>query len=353
MKFNQLGNSEIKVSEVSLGTMTWGEQNTLEEAHSQLDLAIERKINLIDTAEMYSVPGKQETQGSTERILGEWMNKGFAKQNREKIVLATKAAGPAEWLNYLRGGPRLNHEHIIKACEDSLSRLKTDYIDLYQIHWPERKTNFFGSLGFTPQENQVQLEKDTITIQETLEALSKLVEQGKVKQIGISNETSWGTMKYTQLALQFNLPQIVSIQNPYSLLNRSFEVGNSEVCYRENIGLLAYSTLGFGTLTGKYRGGKKPEGARLTLFERMARYNNAQADAAIEEYFNIAQEFNLSLASLALAFVNSRPFVASNILGATSTQQLEENINSIEVEITPEILNAIEKVQLKYSNPCP
>lgn len=346
MKFRPLGDTDINVSELCLGTMTWGEQNTESEAHAQLDMALHSGINFIDTAEMYPVPPKAETQGRTESYIGNWLSR---RGERENIVLATKVAGPSEWMSYIReGGPKLNRSNIHQALESSLKRLKTDYVDLYQIHWPARATNFFGTLGYTHTDNQ----SDEILL-ESLTALSELIQQGKIRQIGISNETPWGTMKYLELSKAHDLPRIVSIQNPYSLLNRSFEVGGAEVAHREKVGLLAYSPLAFGVLSGKYLGGKKPENARLTLFDRFTRYLGEHAEKATQEYWEIAQSYGVSLTQLALAYVSSRPFVTSNIIGATNLAQLQENIDSIQVILSEEITNKIEKIHKIFTYPCP
>jgi aryl-alcohol dehydrogenase-like predicted oxidoreductase len=345
MIYDTLGNTGLDVSRICLGTMTFGEQNTEAEAHDQLDLAVERGINFIDTAEMYPVPPKAETQGLTEQYIGSWLSK---RGRRDELVLASKVAGPADWLEYLRGGPQLVRRQMEEALHASLERLQTDYLDLYQIHWPARSTNFFGQLGYAHD-----LDEQATPIEETLEVLADFVEQGKVRHIGVSNETPWGVMRYLALADRHGWPRIVSIQNPYSLLNRSFEVGLAEIAHREHTGLLAYSPLGFGVLSGKYLGGRKPEGARLTLFDRFTRYTNPEGIAATEAYVELAREHSLSPTQLALAFVNTRPFLTSNIIGATSLEQLAEDIDSIEVHLPDEVLDAIEAIHRRYSNPCP
>jgi len=345
MIYDTLGNTDLDVSRICLGTMTFGEQNTEAEAHDQLDLAVERGINFIDTAEMYPVPPKAETQGLTEQYIGSWLSK---RGRRNELVLASKVAGPADWLEYLRGGPQLVRRHMEEALHASLERLQTDYLDLYQIHWPARSTNFFGQLGYAHD-----LDEQATPIEETLEVLADFVEQGKVRHIGVSNETPWGVMRYLALADRHGWPRIVSVQNPYSLLNRSFEVGLAEIAHREHTGLLAYSPLGFGVLSGKYLGGRKPEGARLTLFDRFTRYTNPEGIAATEAYVELAREHSLSPTQLALAFVNTRPFLTSNIIGATSLEQLAEDIDSIEVHLPDEVLDAIEAIHRRYSNPCP
>ncbi len=346
MQYNRLGRTNIDVSLICLGTMTFGEQNTEAEAHEQLDFAMDQGINFIDTAELYPVPSIGETQGKTEEYIGSWIN---SRKNREELVLATKVAAPAEWAQHIRNGPRLNREHIQAAVDASLQRLQTDYIDLYQVHWPERDTNFFGKLGFQSAEKK---ENET-EILETLQALDELVKSGKVRHIGISNETPWGAAKYLALAESHSLPRIVSVQNPYNLLNRTYEVGLSEFSQYEDIGLLAYSPLGFGVLTGKYMNDAKPENARLTLWDYFSRYNNIAGTEATVAYIELAKAHNLSPTQMALAFVNSRPFLTSNIIGATSMQQLKENMESINVVLNEEILNEIEEIHTRYPNPCP
>ena len=352
MKKNNLGKTDIMVSEICLGTMTWGQQNSEKEAHDQLSFAIERGINFIDTAEMYSVPPKEETYGLTEKYIGTWLK----NQDRSKIILATKIAGRTSnvpsgppGLDWIRKGPRLNEEHIFEAIENSLKRLNTEYIDLYQIHWPERPVNSFGQLGYIHNPRE-----DDIKIEVTLEALSKAVQKGLIKYIGISNETPWGVMKFIEAAKEFSLPRVVSIQNPYSLLNRSFEAGLSEIAINEEVGLLPYSPLAGGVLSGKYLNGKKPENARMTLFERMrTRYTNQHAENAVLEYQKIALKYDLNLTQMAINFVTKQNFVTSNIIGATSIDQLEENIDSINCELNEEVIKEIEKVHKIYTYPCP
>ena len=352
MKKNNLGKTEIMVSEICLGTMTWGQQNNEKEAHDQLSYANERGINFIDTAEMYSVPPKEETYGLTEKYIGSWLK----NQDRSKIILATKVAGRTSnvpsgppGLDWIRQGPRLNEEHIFQAIENSLKRLNTEYIDLYQIHWPERTVNSFGQLGYIHNPRE-----DDIKIEVTLEALAKAVDKGLIKYVGLSNETPWGVMKFISVAKEFNLPRVVSIQNPYSLLNRSFEAGLSEIAINEEVGLLPYSPLAGGVLSGKYLNGKKPENARMTLFERMrGRYSNQHAENAVLEYHKIALKYNLYLTQMAINFVTKQNFVTSNIIGATSITQLEENINSLDCKLNEEIMAEIEKVHKIYTYPCP
>ena len=352
MKKNKLGNTDIMVSEICLGTMTWGQQNNEEEAHEQLSFAIEKGINFIDTAEMYAIPPKKETYGLTETYIGSWLK----NQDRSKIILATKISGRTSnvpsgppGLDWIRNGSRLNKEHIFEALHASLNRLNTDYIDLYQLHWPERNVNNFGQLGYkhSPRE-------DDINIEVTLEALSKAVDKELIKYVGLSNETPWGVMKFLAAAEKYNLPRIVTIQNPYSLLNRSFEVGLSEISINENVDLLPYSPLAGGVLSGKYLNGNKPENARMTLFERMGtRYSGKQAENAVLEYQKIAQKHNLNLTQMAINFVTQQDFVTSNIIGATSLKQLEENIDSINCNLSEEVIEEINKVHKIYTYPCP
>ena len=342
MKYRKLGSTNLDVSLICLGTMTYGEQNNESEAHEQLNYALSQGVNFIDTAEMYAIPPKEETQGRTEEIIGSWLAK---RNDRKDIIVATKVAGPG--MEYLRGGSRLNKKQISQAIDQSLSRLQTDYIDLYQVHWPERKSNFFGRLGYEYTDDM------GVSIDETLEAMSDLVKSGKVRYIGISNETPWGTNKYLQLAREKNLERIVSTQNPYSLLNRIYEVGLAEVSQHENIGLLAYSPLGFGQLTGKYIN-KTEKDTRLGLYgDWFTRYSNQNCLNAVRKYLKIADKYNISLTHLALAFVNARPFVTSNIIGATTMDQLKENIGSIDIDLCDEAMEEINEVHLNQPNPAP
>ena len=346
MEYNKLGQTDIEVSRICLGTMTWGEQNTEKEAHEQLDYAIESGINFIDVAEMYPVPPREETYGLTESYIGNWLSK---RKDRDKIILASKVAAKAEWLPYIRGGQiKLDKKNIVQALEDSLRRLKTDYIDLYQMHWPDRDTNFFGKLAYYHAP-----EKDGIPIAETLAVLDELVKQGKIRAIGISNETPWGCAEYLRISREKELPRIVSIQNPYNLLNRTFEIGISEFSHREQVGLLAYSPLAFGALSGKYLNNQKPEGARLTLFERFNRYLNPQATNATEAYLNLAKKNDLDPSQMALSYVSSRPFLTSNIIGATSMEQLKMDIESINIELSDDVIKDIESIHEKIPNPAP
>ena len=345
MIYSKLGNTDIEVSRICLGTMTFGEQNTEAEAHQQLDYAIEHGINFIDTAELYPVPPMEHTQGRTESYIGSWFQNNPGK--REQLILASKVAGPADWLPYIRKGPQLIRSHMEEALTQSLERLNTDYLDLYQVHWPARKTNFFGQLGY-------QHDEDGATdIAVTLEVLNDFVQRGLVRHIGISNETPWGVMRYLELAKAHDWPRIVSIQNPYNLLNRTFEVGLAEFAHRESVDLLAYSPLAFGALSGKYLHGQKPAGARMTLFERFDRYSNDQAVSAIEGYVDLARKHGLDPAQMALAYVNSRPFLTSNIIGATSLEQLESDIESIALQLDEEIIEGIEAIHTLHPNPSP
>jgi aryl-alcohol dehydrogenase-like predicted oxidoreductase len=344
MELRKLGSSDLKVSPICLGTMTWGEQNTEAQAHEQLDYVVAQGVNFIDAAEMYPVPPKAETQGRTEQYLGSWL---AARHNRNALVIATKVVGPGAF-PYLRGGPRLTRAQVLAACDASLKRLQTDFIDLYQVHWPERSTNFFGQLGFRASDDQA-----TTPIAETLAALGELVQAGKVRHIGISNETPWGVSEYLRLAREQKLPRVVSIQNPYSLLNRSFEIGLAEFAHREPLPLLAYSPLAFGVLSGKYLHGARPADGRLTLFTRFQRYNGEQAELATREYATLAQQHGLDLAQMALAFVNSRTFLGANIIGATTMPQLRSNIASIEVKLDKEVLAGIEAIHQRFTIPCP
>jgi aryl-alcohol dehydrogenase-like predicted oxidoreductase len=327
--------------------MPWGEQNSEAEAHEQLDYAIDQGINFLDTAEMYPVPARPETQGATESIIGNWLKK---RGCRDKVIIATKVAGPGrDWLTHFRGGNnRLDRWNIETAVEESLRRLRTDYIDYYQLHWPDRQTNFFGRLGYPWPEKD-----DSIPLEDTLEVLADLVRAGKVREVGVSNETPWGVMRCLCLEQTRGLPRIQGIQNPYSLLNRSFEVGLAEISHREQVGLLAYSPLGFGVLSGKYLHGHRPPGARLTRFPDYTRYSNPQAEAATEAYVALAREAGLDPARMALAFVTSRPFVTSNIIGATTMAQLRDNLASLNTRLPQELLEAIDDIHARYTNPAP
>lgn len=346
MEYRRLGRTGINVSSLCLGTMTWGEQNTEAEGHEQMDYALEHGINFFDTAELYAIPPKPETYGRTEEIIGNW----FARRNnRDKIILATKVVGSSSntWLRTNGEKPVLNAANITQAVDKSLKRLQTDYIDLYQVHWPDRPLQLFKGLSY------VHMEDDTCSIHETLSALADLVKAGKIRHIGISNETPWGTMKYLRESEVSDLPRIQSIQNAYNLLNRSFETGLSEISHREDVGLLAYSPLAQGYLTGKYQNDSLPQGSRKALFNRMDRYETPNTAPAIDEYVKLAREHNIDPGQMALQFVTTRPFVTSNIFGATTMAQLKNNIDSQHVDLSPELLQAIENIHLIYSNPCP
>lgn len=348
MKKNRLGRTDIQVSEIGLGTMTFGEQNSEADAHAQLDMAVDYGVNLIDTAELYAVPPRAETQGLTETYIGNWLKR---RGGRDRVVIATKVAGPADWAAHIRGGPRLNAQHIEAAVEGSLRRLQTDYIDLYQVHWPERPTNFFGELGW--RADAPARVESPIAIEETLAALDRLVRTGKVRAVGVSNETPWGVHEYLRLSDTNGWTRIASIQNPYSLLNRSFEVGLAEMAVAEDVPLLAYSPLAFGVLTGKYLQHQRPEGARLTRFPHYTRYSSPQALAASECYVQLAHQAGLPPAQMALAFVRQQPFVASTLIGATTLAQLRENLDSTQVTLDSTLLESIALIHRNYPYPAP
>ncbi len=347
MLYRRLGNTDLDVSVICLGTMTFGEQNTEAEAHAQLDYALTQGVNFIDTAELYAIPPNAETYGRTEEYIGSWLHK---RGRRDDIILASKVVGPSQgWLDHIRNGQaRLDRKNITAALEGSLRRLRTDYLDLYQLHWPDRRTNFFGKLGYEhdPQDNPVPIE-------ETLAVLGELVSAGKVRHIGLSNETPWGVMRFIAAAERLGLPRVVSVQNPYSLLNRSYEVGLAEVSIREQAGLLAYSPLGFGVLSGKYLEGKHPRGARLTLFPDYRRYSSEEGIEATRRYVTLAREHGLDPAQMALAYVNTRPFLTSTIIGATTMEQLQANIASIDLELPATVLEGIEAIHHAIPNPSP
>lgn len=345
MNYNFLPNTDTRVSEITLGTMTFGQQNSETDGHSQIDFALDQGINFIDTAEMYPVAAREKTYGSTENIIGSWLKKSG---RREDVVLATKIAGPNRGLAYIREDLSFNDATIRTSVEKSLQRLQTDYIDLYQFHWPERKINFFGQRGFKIQEDAWE-----DNIQSVLETIQSLIKEGKIKHFGLSNETPWGLMRFLEESKKHNLPKIVTVQNPYSLLNRTFESALVEVCHRENVGLLAYSPLAFGVLSGKYLTGEPHPNARLNLFPNFTRYNSENTRKASAKYNEIAQKYNLTLAQMALAFVRQQGFVASTIIGATNLEQLAENINSIQVTLSEEILAEIQKVQDLIPDPAP
>ena len=344
MELRQLGESDLKVSALCLGTMTFGEQNTEAEAHAQLDMATSRGVNFIDAAEMYPVPPRAETQGRTESYIGSWLK----HQQRDKLIVATKIAGPSRGFGWIRNTPRINREHLNAAINDSLKRLQTDYVDLYQIHWPDRYVPMFGATSYEAAE-----EHDTVPIAEQLQALADLVKAGKVRHIGLSNETPWGICEFVRCAEKMGLPKIVTIQNAYHLMNRSFETGLAEVCHHLKVGLLAYSPLGFGHLTGKYLADSNAKG-RITLFPNFGqRYAKPNVPAASMEYVRIAQEAGMSPATMALAFARTRWFTGSAIIGATNLDQLKENLDSAEVVLSAEVLEKIEAIHKLYPNPAP
>ena len=346
MKYKKLGDTDLKVSLICLGTMTWGEQNTQEEGFEQMDFALEKGVNFFDTAELYAIPPKAKTYGKTEEIIGNWFK---IKKNRKKIILASKIAGPG--LKWIRGGgSQYSPKNIEEALHNSLKRLQTDYIDLYQLHWPERNTNYFGDLDYEHDEK----EKSWNSFESILNTLKKFIDQGKIRYIGLSNETPWGFSKYLEIAKEKNLPKVVSVQNPYSLVNRTYEVGMSEISMREKAGLLAYSPLAVGYLTGKYRNKNIPKNSRLDLFyENYPRYHNQRTFDAVDEYYKVAEKYKISLSQLSLAFVNSRDFVTSNIIGATTMEQLKENIDSVDITLEESILNEINLIHEKIPNPAP
>ena len=349
MQYRQLGHTGQQVSLITLGTMTWGEQNTEAEAHAQLDLATERGINLIDVAEMYPVPPRAETQGLSERYLGTWLKKSG---KRDQLLIATKCTGPARKPHnprHIRGGVNdFDRKGLTDALHGSLERLQLDHVDLYQLHWPDRSVNSFGQLGY-----EHIADEQTVPIEETLTVLSEFVKAGKIRYIGLSNETSWGVAQFLRAAERHDLERVVSIQNPYNLLNRTFEINLAEFAHREQVGLLAYSPLAFGVLSGKYLGGARPAGGRLTLFERFARYANAQAQQAAEQYVMLARQHGLDPAQMALAYVNTRGFVTSNIIGATNLDQLRSNIDSLDVKLSDEVIAHIEAIHKGQPNPAP
>ena len=346
MKYTTLGKTDMKVSKICLGTMTWGNQNSEAEGHEQMDYALEKGVNFFDTAELYSVPATAETYGATEKIIGNWLKK---TGHRDQVILASKIAGGGDYTAHIRTGG-FTKKNIAAAIEGSLKRLQTDYIDLYQLHWPDRGVNCFGVRDYPYNTSSEQAENHL----EILEILDDFIKQGKIKHIGLSNETPWGTMKYMETSGKHNLPRMVSVQNSYSLIHRGYEYGMSEVSLREDIGLLAYSPLAQGVLSGKYLNGGQPDGARGTLFPRfIARYMTPGAQKAVAAYQDIAVKNGLSLSQMALAYINQLPFVTSNIIGATKMSQLKENIDSIHIELPPAVLEAIEAVHAELPNPAP
>ncbi len=349
MKYRKLGTTDLDVSVICLGTMTWGEQNSQKEAFDQMNYSVERGVNFFDTAELYAVMPRKETYGKTEEIIGNWF---LEKKNRDKVILATKIVSKSDGLEWIRKGSKnlgFDKKNLNEAIDSSLKRLKTDYIDLYQLHWPERKVPLFGVLDFEYDPN----DNDWNPIEEVLENLQSLVKAGKIRYVGASNETPWGMMKFLDISNKKNLPRMMSIQNVYSLVNRVFDIANSEVSIREKCGLLAYSPLAGGRLSGKYLNNKKPKNARYTLWpRRFSRHHTERGEIAIEKYVNLAKKYNIKPSTFANAFVNDRPFVTSNIIGATSMEQLKENIDSIDTSLSEEILNEIQDIHLSYTNPC-
>ena len=344
MEYSYLPGTDIKVSKICLGTMTFGNQNSVQESEEQMNYALENGVNFFDTAELYPVPASAERYALTELIIGNWIKK---RSVRDQIVLATKIAGPGDYTKHIRT-TGFSKKSLYDAVDGSLKRLKTDYIDLYQLHWPERKTNTFGQRGFRYNET----EDWSDNFQEILFTLKKIIDSGKIKHVGLSNENPWGLMKFLELSKN-NLPKMITIQNPYSLLNRLFEVGNSEICIRENVGLLAYSPLGFGVLSGKYLNGELPDGSRLKLFPNLSRFAGIQSMKATEQYMKVAKKYKMSLTHLSLSFVNSRPFVTSNIIGASKLSQLKENIDSINIKLDDNVVREIDQVQSLIPNPAP
>ena len=344
MNYRKLGNSDLNVSTICLGTMTWGEQNTQEEAFEQMDYALDQGVNFWDTAELYAVPPKSETFGYTETIIGNWFEKN---KKREKVILATKVAGPAR--KYLRNGENsFVGKNLDQAINDSLRRLKTDYIDLYQLHWPERNVNNFGKLGYTHKENNWNQFEDV------LNNLKKYIDRGKIRHVGLSNETPWGVMNYLKLSKDKDLPRMMSVQNPYSLLNRSYEVGLAEISIREKIGCLAYSPLASGYLSGKYRNGNFPKGSRMERdFDFWTRYRKPNVDKVVEEYFKISKKYDLDISQMSIKFCEVQDFMTSVIIGATTMEQLKTDIESVKVKLDEEVIKEINEIQKIYPNPCP
>ena len=345
MNYRKLGNTDLDVSTICLGTMTWGEQNTQEEGFEQMDYALDQGINFFDTAELYAIPPKKETYGKTEEIIGNWFKQ---KKNRSKVILATKIAGPG--LSWVRGGGnQYDREKLNDAVNQSLKRLQTDYIDLYQLHWPERKTNYFGKLGYEHKNDN-----EWNNFEEILNSLDEIIKSGKVKYVGLSNETAWGLTKFLEISKTKNLPRVMSVQNPYNLLNRTYEIGLAEASIREKSGLLAYSPLASGIMSGKYRNGAMPDGSRMKLFgDRFPRYKTKNAINAVEEYYKISKKYNLDLSQMSLKFCELQPFMTSVIIGATTMKQLKTDIESVNVNLSDDIIKEINEVQKLYTNPCP
>ena len=346
MNYKKLGNTNLNVSTICLGTMTWGEQNTQDEAFEQMDFSLDQGVNFWDTAELYAVPPKAETFGHTEIIIGKWLKKS---QKRDKVILATKVCGPAR--EYIRGGGNnFGETKLVEALNSSLSRLKTDYIDLYQLHWPERNVNNFGKLGYEHKEQEPEWTK----FEDVLGNLKKQIDKGKIRYVGLSNETPWGVINYLNLANENNLPRMMSVQNPYNLLNRSYEVGLAEISIREKIGCLGYSPLAGGYLTGKYREGAFPKGSRMERdFDFWTRYQKPNTIKAVEEYYKISKKYNIDISQMSIKFCEVQNFMTSVIIGATNMEQLKTNIESVKVKLDNKIINEINEIQKKYPNPCP
>ena len=345
MNYKKLGNTDLDVSTICLGTMTWGEQNTQKEGFDQMDYALDQGVNFWDTAELYAIPPKESTYGRTEEVIGNWFKKS---KKRNEVVLATKVAGPG--LNWIRGGGnQYDEKNLNEAVNGSLKRLKTDYIDLYQLHWPERKSNFFGRLGYQHKDDT-----DWNKFEDILNSLDKIINSGKIRYIGLSNETAWGLSKFLEISKIKQLPRMMSVQNPYSLLNRTYEVGLAEVSIREKSGLLAYSPLAFGYLTGKYRNGELPKNSRMKLFgDQFIRYKTANGQLAIEKYNEIANKHGLNLTQMSLKFCELQPFMTSVIIGATTMDQLKTDIESVHINLSDDVINDINEIQKIYPNPCP
>ena len=345
MKFKKLGNTDLDVSLICLGTMTWGTQNTEKDAFEQMDYSVSQGVNFFDTAEIYSVPPTSDSYGKTEVMIGNWFEK---RRNRDKIILASKVAGPGcDWIR--GGGNNFDEKKIGEAIDGSLKRLKTDYIDLYQLHWPERSTNFFGRRDYSYNNK----EGEWNSFENILDALGKYIKSGKIRYIGMSNETPYGLSRYLEISKNKGAPRMMSVQNPYSLVNRTYEIGMSEISIRQKCGLLVYYPLAAGALSGKYRNGEMPKNSRMALFKGWERHLNPLAMRAYDEYYKLAKDFNLTMVQLAQSFVNSRPFVTSNIIGATTMEQLKENIDSVNIDFTDEMMERVDKIHNENPNPSP
>ena len=346
MNYRKLGSTDLDVSIICLGTMTWGEQNTPEDGFEQMDYALDNGINFFDVAEMYPSPCRKETFGETEKVVGNWFK---GRKKRDKIILATKISGPG--MSYIRGGgPQYTEKKISEAIENSLKRLKTDYIDLYQLHWPERKTNFFGKLGYIHKEDS----NEWNDFEKILISLEKFVKQGKIRFVGLSNETSWGLSKFLEISKLNGLPKMISVQNPYNLLCRTYEIGLAEISIREKSGLLGYSPLAGGFLTGKYRNDNMPENSRQKLFANYyTRYSKPHTSLVIDKYFDISKKYDLNFAQMSIKFCEIQSFMTSVIIGATTMEQLKINIESVNVNLSDEIIKDINNIHKLYPNPCP